>query len=616
MVVGIVGAPILLILGASALGTYSTYRDVERIGRHSQAEFLAAGTLLEHLGPDSRSADLDLADLHLVRAMNDVRAVDRKVGTHPVLTLGSVVPGIDRQVQGLRAITKAGLNFAEAAREGVAIAKNLLAVRDGTGSAVSPGEKVVRAIADTEPGIRRVEARLVAARQNLTAVDPRQLWSPLKSSYLQMEPRLAKSQKLIDEYSLWKPALISLLGGKEPKTYLVLNQDSAELRPAGGFIGSIGYLHLDRGKSDRFEFHSIDSIEPTYILPGVPGYERPPLPLRRITGITGWKLADSNWSPDFPDSAREAERFLKLETGRQVDGVIAIDPYLIESLLRQTGPIGVPEVRQTLTEQNFFLTSLNLSGAGGQQRKDFLSFFGQRLLDRLTSSAPAAWPALGQIFQDSCLRHDIQAAFHDEKVQSLVRRFHCTGELYRGLDDYVFAVDANLAGGKDQYWLERVFTGQVELQPDGVASHAITIGYRNPAIPSPMSWDYNNYLRVFLPARARISSVKGLTEMTVTSESGRTVVAGWMSIVKGRTHSVSVRYDVPEAWSLADGYRLYWQKQAGTRDDPLQLVLSLPPNMRAAEMTPAARANDGKLDISIPLHQDREFRLTLAPAGK
>jgi hypothetical protein len=525
------------------------------------------------------------------------------------------VPGIERQVQGLRAVTRAGLHFAEAAREGIHIGRNFLALRDNSGLEGSPGEKVVKSIEETEPGIRRVEARLVAARQDLKAVDPRQLWSPLKASYLQLEPRLAKSQKLIDEYSRWKPALLSFLGGKEPKTYLVLNQDSAELRPGGGFIGSIGYLHLNRGKADRFEFHSIDSIEPTYILPGAPGYEKPPIPLTRIAGMTGWKLADSNWSPDFPVSARDAERFLKLETGRDVDGVIAIDPLLIESLLHHTGPIGIPEVRETFSEQNFFLTGLNLARVGGDKRKDFLKLFGQRLVDRLLSSPPTAWPALGQLLQDSCLRHDVQAAFHDERVQSMVRRFHCSGELYRGPDDYVFAVDANLAGGKSNYWLERSFADQVELQANGIASHTLKIGYRNPAIASPMSWDYNNYLRVFLPERARISAVAGLTEITVSPESGRTVVGGWMSIRKGLTHSVSVRYEVPEAWSPTGGYRLYWQKQAGTRDDPLHLVLSLPPNMRAAAVTPAARPNDRRLEVSIPLHQDREFKLTLAAAG-
>jgi hypothetical protein len=180
----------------------------------------------------------------------------------------------------------------------------------------------------------------------------------------------------------------------------------------------------------------------------------------------------------------------------------------------------------------------------------------------------------------------------------------------------VFAVDANLAGGKSNYLLERTFADQVELQASGIASHTLKIGYRNPAIASPMSWDYNNYLRVFLPAHARISSVTGLTEITGTLESGRIVVGGWMSIQKGLTHTVSVRYEVPEAWSPAGGYRFYWQKQGGTRDDPMQLAISLPPNMRAAAMTPTARLNDGRLEVSIPLHQDREFKVTLAAARK
>jgi hypothetical protein len=300
-----------------------------------------------------------------------------------------------------------------------------------------------------------------------------------------------------------------------------------------------------------------------------------------------------------------------------VDGVIAIDPFLIESLLQLTGPIVVPEVHQTFDAQNFFLTSLNLSSfTPTADRKGFLRYFGQRLVERLMTTPASAWPSLGQLLQDACLRHDLQVSLHDQSVQPVAQRFHCTGEMDRAPGDYVMAVDANLNGGKSNYWLERTFSGQVRLKPDGTAVHAMTIHYKNPAAPSPLSFDYRNYLRVFIPSDARVTNVTGLNQISVATESGRTVVGGWMSAARGKTLTVTVAYEVPGAWSSASGYRFYWQKQAGTRDDPLRLTISLPAQLSATSVQPPASVAGSALEFSLPLHQDREFKLGFTPPRK
>jgi hypothetical protein len=77
----------------------------------------------------------------------------------------------------------------------------------------------------------------------------------------------------------------------------------------------------------------------------------------------------------------------------------------------------------------------------------------------------------------------------------------------------------------------------------------MTIQYKNPAAPSPLSLDYKNYLRVFVPSNARITQVTGLSQISAATESGRTVIGGWMSIERGKTVTVTVAYDVPGAWS-------------------------------------------------------------------
>ena len=52
---------------------------------------------------------------------------------------------------------------------------------------------------------------------------------------------LARTLVYIDELLTLYP---NFAGFKEPKTYLVLLQNSNELRPTGGFIGSVGIANV------------------------------------------------------------------------------------------------------------------------------------------------------------------------------------------------------------------------------------------------------------------------------------------------------------------------------------------------------------------------------------
>src|SRR5258706_15817855 len=47
-----------------------------------------------------------------------------------------------------------------------------------------------------------------------------------------------------------------LLGMKNKKTYLLLFQNNAELRPGGGFIGSYGLAVINKGKLQQLTIHN------------------------------------------------------------------------------------------------------------------------------------------------------------------------------------------------------------------------------------------------------------------------------------------------------------------------------------------------------------------------
>ena len=57
-------------------------------------------------------------------------------------------------------------------------------------------------------------------------------------------------------------------------------------------------------------------------------------------------------TPDFPTVGAIAADLYQQTTGRPVDGVIALDPFVLSSLLRYTGPLQLTTLPETVTADN------------------------------------------------------------------------------------------------------------------------------------------------------------------------------------------------------------------------------------------------------------------------
>lgn len=134
-------------------------------------------------------------------------------------------------------------------------------------------------------------------------------------------------KKYIDNGRTFALGIPQLLGQDKKMSYLLLLQDSRELRPTGGLISSYGIFTFEKGKiidNTIFDVATADNQ--------LRGYVAPPTPIRKYLGQTNWLLKDSNWDADFRVNAPKAEWFLETETGQNVDGVFAINLDLFNSL--------------------------------------------------------------------------------------------------------------------------------------------------------------------------------------------------------------------------------------------------------------------------------------------
>src|SRR5579859_7780532 len=81
--------------------------------------------------------------------------------------------------------------------------------------------------------------------------------------------------------------------------YVILFQNSEELRATGGFMGSYALVELQNGRLTKLDIQDIYQPDGQFY-----GFvEAPPGVKDYLSSGKGLRLPDANWSPDFPTSA-------------------------------------------------------------------------------------------------------------------------------------------------------------------------------------------------------------------------------------------------------------------------------------------------------------------------
>lgn len=312
-------------------------------------------------------------------------------------------------------------------------------------------------------------------------------------------------------------------GYKEPRTYLLLLQNSNELRPTGGFIGSVGLMKFDTGALSDF------GIQDVYALDGqLKGHVDPPGPLKDIMNTEHWYLRDSNWDPDFKQSATRSAWFYEKESGTPVDGVIAINVPFVIDLLRVTGPITLSDYQDQISADNFFGKSLYYTQhdffPGSTQKSDFLGSLTRTLITKITSDKSLNPILVFRAIANALVRKDIQLMFVNPGVQELIEHYGWGGRIFatsgcEGVErgtcsfDPAAVVEANLSVSKVNYFVKRTVAREITIAPDGSLSESLSLTVKNTANTVPadkvqgLGGSYVAYLRGFFSAGSTINDV-------------------------------------------------------------------------------------------------------------
>lgn len=202
-------------------------------------------------------------------------------------------------------------------------------------------------IEQTAGPLARAAEGFSMARTTLEQVDTSGLLAAVREPYDDALAEVVRADRAVTAAAKGAALVPGMLGSEERRTYLVIFQNSAEARSLGGMPGIVTTLTADRGRLSMGKTIAVSSFG---------ARERPILPLtaeeQKIWfDQPGTYFQDALFIPDFPRASElMAARFAE-ETGRQVDGVLSVDPAAMSYVVGATGGLTVDGVG--LTQDNF-----------------------------------------------------------------------------------------------------------------------------------------------------------------------------------------------------------------------------------------------------------------------
>ncbi len=408
------------------------------------------------------------------------------------------------------------------------------------------------------------------------------------------------------------------------RTYLLLFQNNFELRPGGGFIGTVGFIRIGNGKLDF-------KVEDIYTVDGqLKGHVEPPKPIRTYLDQIHWYLRDSNWEADFPTNAQKAAWFLEKEIGLKPDGVIALDLDLVKNLLKLTGPVNLPDYQEKIDQDNLYLKTQTYTQEnffpGSTQKKDFLGNLGNAIFQKITTDKNFPWFGLSQVLEESFAQKHLFVFLDNYLAQKIVLDQGWGGEVKKApcgvpenqcFDDYLMVLDANLGVNKANYYLKREIEKETEFN-DREISSKLSVVYKNTSpAKTLLGGEYKNYLRILMKEGTIVEKITvDNTVLALDKDIDRELVFGKSSIgflikvAAGKKAKVEILSKIPLPQLNSElTYRLLVQKQPGTVEDPLQLKFSGTRPIKETDFSSLAK--DGGISYNTNLLIDRLFTVKL-----
>jgi hypothetical protein len=535
-----------------------------------------------------------IAEVDLVAAERSFAAAEAEFASgraalaNPAVRVLGYAPVVGPNLRTVEALTMSGEAVAASAADVV----GLINQQPGGLRAFMPsdGQFPVGRLARLADAAETAEQRLADAVTTVESAPSEGLLEPVADARSEFSEQVVYAQDLMTSAASASRAVVQLTGAGGSKQYLFGAQNPAELRGTGGFIGAYAVASFDRGTFELSPFRSVADLASLPISQVPPPNEGYAARYNRYGGAGFWQAI--NATPDFPSAAAAMVRLYERTEGNRVDGVVLVDPFVLEALLRLVGDVNIPRLGRVGPDGVVSAISVEARAKFTDQleRKEVLGEIAGAALRRLLDGGGQTRPSqLMDTFLPVVRDRHMLLYSTDPQLQARLEQLNVAGALPEPQGDTVAVVVNNAAVNKSDFFTRRLVDYQVQLRPDGSATARMRVTFDNqaPEIGSEaddVAGDNLSLVSIFCgrcePTRARPRLVdSGIRRGTVIEqELGHTVASTLLKTPRGTTRTVMLSWELADAWSPAgDGcYSLEYTAQPTIKPTRLD-VRVIPP---------------------------------------
>lgn len=305
--------------------------------------------------------------------------------------------------------------------------------------------------------------------------------------------RIGELDRLLNRYDVQHladtdlPTLVTALGEQHDTRYLVLFQNPEELRPAGGFPGTIALVTLSRGQIESYDFSDVQTLTADYMRERSQKIAQP-WPIQQYFPQDGFLIQDATWFADFPQSGAQVMSMYAETSWPAINGVIAVQPGAVSEVLKVIGnvTIDVDGEQRTITPENVLneverQRRLGVENQPGQlQHKQVLALIGDMIIAHVKHGNRAELMQIARGLEAAAGRRDIQAYTPDQTVESLLDKRGWSGRIVPTAGVATLAVNfANLVLVKDSLRMDPSLDLQLGPSENGARMATLTIQLKN-----------------------------------------------------------------------------------------------------------------------------------------
>lgn len=316
----------IVVLVISAAIGWLTHQALDIRDKLNTSQSLFSVLQSQLLNRDFSSAELTLEELRTLTS--DARAS----GTDPIWRAAAHLPILGPN---FAAVTEITVTADDVLTRAVSPLVSRSSAFDWASLAPLDGRVDPEPIAELSPTLSAASNTVALSHDRLSQIERSALLPEIAEPLSEATDTLGRARITLEDAAAAADMLPAMLGASEPRAYLLLIQNSAEIRTTGGIPGALAVVRADDGRIELAAQSSATELgrfEPTVLVDEEQS--------RIYSSRLGKYMQSVNLTPDFPTAAQTAAEMWRTRNGdAKIDGVIALDAVTLSHVLKATGPV-------------------------------------------------------------------------------------------------------------------------------------------------------------------------------------------------------------------------------------------------------------------------------------